>query len=218
MSSFNAFVQKTKQGNNTTPVWLGVVSPRPVGGKLNAAFCKAGIFVPAGTPVNLDGGILTPFYGWEVVSVDSSTHAITVKGNEYGIVPAENDCLVGVGSTFATTGAVAKVSSVVASGANLVITMTDDKLDSKTAGDVIVPSSATSAATSGGAIKYQPNGYLYNDIAIEVAKAGETMTEVAATGAVVDFHGEGILINRTPAAPYAAQMKVAVPNVAQVGY
>ena len=64
-----------------------------------------------------------------------------------------------------------------------------------------------------------PNGYLYNDVNmgdIDVNSTSVANYTAAASGAVVDFHGEGILIDLTPCAGYAAAMKAAVPNVIQV--
>ena len=56
------------------------------------------------------------------------------------------------------------------------------------------------------------------EAAVEGKEPGESFDYIGATGAVVVFHGEGILINRTPAAGIADLMKVAVPNVIQVEY
>lgn len=55
------------------------------------------------------------------------------------------------------------------------------------------------------------NGYLYNDVYM-----GDLETPMA-TGAVVDFHGEGLLIDRVPGrdqwALEASALKTSVPNV-----
>lgn len=222
MSSFNAFTQKSRVAGQSVPVWLGVVSPRPVGGTLTAPFQKAGILIPAGTPVYFDEAnrTIAPFAAWEVVSVNSSTHAITVKANAFGVLPAAGDYLGIVGATFATTGAAAAVSTVAAGSTDgeYVITMATAAIDGATAGQYIAWSSATSAGASGKSLANQPNGYLYNDICIDPALPGETYDSVNASGAVVDFHGEGLLINRTPGAPFAAQLKAAIPHVIQVGF
>lgn len=221
--SFNAFTQKVRgNAGQSVPVWLGVVSPRPVGGVLAEAFRKAGMLIPAGTPVCYDeaNGTITPFAAWKVVSVNSATHAITVEGNAFGVLPAAGDYLGIVGATFATTGAAAAVSTVAAgsTAGQYVITMATSAIDGATAGQYIAWSSATSAGASGKSLANQPNGYLYNDICIEPLAEGESYSYINASGAVVDFHGEGLLINRTPGAPFAAQLKVAVPNVIQVGF
>jgi len=223
MSSFNAFTQKKRTGyNGGVPVWLGIVSPRPVGGTLATAFCKEGILIPAGAPVYFDEAnkTVTPFLAWEVVSVDSSTHAITVKANDYAILPAANDFLGIVGTTFAATGAAGKASSVAAGATDgqYVITMTDGKLDGATAGSFLAASAATAVASSGASLANQPNAYLYNDVCIENLLPGESYDSKKASCAVVDFHGEGILINRTASAPFKSQMKSAVPAVIQIGY
>lgn len=221
--SFNAFTQKVRgNAGQSVPVWLGVVSPRPVGGVLAEAFRKAGMLIPAGTPVCYDeaNGTITPFAAWKVVSVNSSTHAITVEGNAFGVLPAAGDYLGIVGATFATTGAAAAVSTVAAgsTAGQYVITMATSAIDGATAGQYIAWSSATSAGASGKSLANQPNGYLYNDICIDPALAGESYDYINASGAVVDFHGEGLLINRTPGAAFAAQLKAAIPNVIQVGF
>lgn len=221
MSSYNAFTQAKTAGKGSVPVWLGVVSPRPVGGTLAEAFCKAGILIPAGAPIVFDEGgkKITPFYGWEVVSVDASTHAITVKVNDYGIVPATDDTISPVGAKFDTTGAAGKVAGVgVVADGKFVITFTDGKLDSVAAGTILTASAATGVAASGASIKYQPNAYLYSDICIEKEADGMSFESIAATGAAVDFHGEGLLVARVPYGELASQLKAAIPNVTLVGY
>lgn len=221
--SFNAFTQKVRgNAGQSVPVWLGVVSPRPVGGVLAEAFRKAGILIPAGTPVHFDEAerVITPFAAWKVVSVNTSTHAITVEASPLGVLPAAGDYLGIVGSTFAATGAAAAVSTVAAGTVEgqYVVTMATAAIDGATAGQYLAWSSATSAGASGKSLANQPNGYLYNDICIEPLLEGESYSYINASGAVVDFHGEGLLINRTPGAPFAAQLKAAIPNVIQVGF
>lgn len=54
------------------------------------------------------------------------------------------------------------------------------------------------------------NGYLYNDIYVEVQPEGE---DFFATGAIVMHHGEGLLIDRTDFAEYAEQLQAAIPGV-----
>ena len=223
MSSFNAFTQKVHaNAGQSVPVWLGVVSPRPVGGILTAPFRKAGILIPAGTPVyyNEAAGTIAPFAAWEVVSVDSTNHVITVKASALGVLPAANDYLGIVGATFAATGAAGKVSAVApaATAGQYDFTIATSALDGVTAGQYLAWSSAESAGSSGKSLANQPNGYLYNDICIDPLFAGESYESINASGAVVDFHGEGLLIKRTPGAPFAAQLKSAIPNVVQVGF
>ena len=73
-------------------------------------------------------------------------------------------------------------------------------------------------APTSGAVP-APNGYLYNDIylgGIEVTAATIADKTAAASGAVVDFHGEGLLVELTPCAGIEKAMKAAVPNVIQV--
>lgn len=129
--SFNAFGSKATQIGGHTPVWLGTVAPRPKGGVI-AGVSGANILIPAGTPVQLANGTITPvgYYA---------------------------------GSTYKKN---------------------------------------TSAT---------PNGYLYNDVYMA------DLESPVATGAVVDFHGEGLLISRVPGrdqwALETSALKTAIPNV-----
>lgn len=219
MKSFNAFGSKSTSFGGNTPIWLGVVSPRVTGAALLAKFVKAGRLYPAGSPVEVKNdangqpvaGILV---AWQVVSVDSTDHIITIKANRYGIAPVADDILSPIGATFATTGAAGKVSSIVAgsTAGTYDVTMSDGKLDGVSANSYITYSAATAVAASGASIAVQPNGYLYNDIRFE-AELGENP---GATAAIVDFHGEGLFIDRTPSADFAAMLKAAVPNVIQI--
>lgn len=216
MNSFNVFTQKSKTIGGNVPVWLGTVAPVVAGGTLVAKWCKAGVLIPAGTPVHYNDAerAITPLAMWEVVSVDASAHAITIKAGT--VAPEVNDVLTPVGATFDTTGAAGKVASVAAAAnGNIVVTMTSSQLDSMTPGKVL-SLAAGNAAASGASLAFKPNAYLYNDICIESLEAGQEADSIAASGAVVRFHGEGILIDRTPAAGFAAQMAAAVPGVAQI--
>lgn len=217
MSSFNAFTQKnTKVGGNVA-IWCGVVSPLPVGGTLASAYAKAGAYIPAGSAIHYDAveKAIYPFLTWEIVSKDTSAHTLTVKPNAYGILPEVDSYMGVVGAKFDTTGAAEKVNAVaLGEGGNIVVTFNSTNIESAaTAGKFIALSSATAAGGSGKSLAHQPNAYLYNDIRID---GNAEYTEVAASGAVVKFHAEGILIDRTPCAPFAEQMAVAVPNVCQI--
>ena len=53
-----------------------------------------------------------------------------------------------------------------------------------------------------------PNGYLYNDVYI-----GTLGQNDAATGAIVMYHAEGLLINNTAFADKADELQAAIPNV-----
>lgn len=211
-SSFNAFGGSSKVYGGHTPIWLGTVAPVVRGGKFADEYIVKGALYPAGTPVNLANGIIKPLVAMEVVSVAASTHAVTVKKDASGVLPNANDILSIVGATFTTASAAAKVSSVVDNGETAVITFASSQFDTISVGSVITFSAASSAASSGAVIADAPNGYLYNDVYMGDIENDEY---AGATGAVVDFHGEGILIDRTPAAAMAAAMKVAVPNVMQ---
>ncbi|MBR5414183.1 MAG: hypothetical protein IK114_14325 [Fibrobacter sp.] len=225
-SSFNAFGSAAKTiGQSHVPVWLGVVTPVPVGGTLASDFARANFLLGAGAAVKLANKILTPFVGFEVVSFtagDGTTvtkDTIVVKPAVFGgvvIAPAVDDVIQKLGATFAATGKAAVVtdSELLTSGDNKgcyeVKVAHSATIDTPSAGDVIT-FSAAEAAGSSKSIAVIPDGYLYNDI-----YTGELNENVAATGAVVKFHSEGLLVELTPAAAVKAQMAAAVPGVLQV--
>lgn len=218
-ASFNYIGGSRIRGDaGSVPVWLGTVSPHPVGGTLAPKYAVPGAFIPAGTPINLTDRVITPFVGWEVVSVEDSSHAVTVKAGNLAFLPDPDDCIGVVGDSFPATGAAAKLASVAAAETpgQYVFTFADANLDTVTAGKILTPSAASAAGASGNAIAAVPNAYLYNDIRIPVAETGETFEDTAATGAAVMFHGEGILIDRTPGAGVKELLKTAIPNVIQV--
>lgn len=227
-SSFNAFGASRKEyGNPSVPVWLGKVRAVPVGGSLASAYLHKGALYAAGTPVQLDGKTLKVFIGFVVTAFsagDGSTtpnDTITIKPYVAGgatILPATNDFIQKVGATFATTGKAAKVVSVAAGaieGTYDVAVAHSATVDTPQAGDIITFSAATAAGSS-KSIAVIPNGYLYNDIYLGDIDVTNEMA--GASGAVVMYHGEGILINRTPAAAVKALMAAAVPGVLQVNY
>ena len=224
-SSFNAFGSESIETNQShMPIWLGVVGPVPVGGTLDKAYAKPGFLLGAGAPVNLTDKIITPFIAWKVVSTstaDSNT-IIKVEAAEFGgaeIIPAEGDFVQKVGATFAATGKAAAVASVEAltgdDAGKYNITVATANIDSVSAGNYLAISAATAAGT-GKSLKAQPNGYLYNDIYFGNLGGSANDYTLAATGAVVMFHHDGLLVELTPSAPFKDAMKAAVPNVLQV--
>ena len=224
-SSFNAFGSESLETNQShIPVWLGVVGPVPVGGTLDKAFAKPGFLLGAGAPVNLTNKIITPFVAWEVVSntASGSNSVIVVKAAEFGgveIAPAADDLDQKVGATFAATGKAAVVASVSAltgeDAGKYEITVVTVNIDSVSAGDFIALSAATTAG-NGKSLKNQPNGYLYNDIYFGNLGGSANEYTLAATGAVVMYHHDGLLVELTPSAPFKDAMKAAVPGVLQV--
>ena len=226
-SSFNAFGSASiNAGQSHVPVWLGFVGPVPVGGTLDKAYAKKGFFLRAGAPVNLTGKIIKPFFAWEVVSftagdgttVTKDTIVVKPVGN---VAPAVGDMIQKVGSTFAATGKAAEVtdSALLTSGDNAgcyeVKVAHSATVDSVNAGDSIALSAAAAAGSS-KSLANQPNGYLYNDIYFGDLEGDADTYTIAATGAVVMYHHEGLLVELTPSAPVKAQMKAAVPGVLQV--
>lgn len=214
MSSYNVYSNMAVEVGDSIPVWLGVVSPKPVGCKLNASFAVAGAFYPAGSPIQVKNGIATPFGGYSVVSATAADTNTVINVIPFGSAgaPTTSSMLMKVGANFAATGKAWNPDAVaLQENGSYNITVATAGIDAVSAGDVIAESSATSEG-SGKSLAVKPNCYLYNDVAIDPAIAGANGS-ICASCAVVDFHGEGLLINRTPASFVAGQMKVAVPNV-----
>lgn len=228
-SSFNAFGSESSEiGQSHVPVWLGMVGPVPVGGTLKKDYARKGFLLGAGAPVNLTGKVITPFVGYEVVAFTGATGSeandtIVVKPADFGgvkIAPAAEDILQKVGATFDATGAARAVvsSTLITEGANAgcytVLIAHSANLGTLEAGDVLTPSAGTAGA-SGKSIAVKPNGYLYNDIYFGALDGDKDAYTLAATGAVVMYHHEGLLVELTPSAPVKAQMAAAVPGVYQ---
>lgn len=205
MLSFNAYGTGSKEfEKGHKPVWLGTVAPHAVGGVLAEKFRVQGLHLPAGTPVNLTAGVIKPVLVFEIKSVATASSAvtgITIDPSAYGVTPTTSDKLklVASGSAVAITAVAPNATD--SSLLDITVALTGA---TEGAAVALVPYGETTAAT--------PNGYLYNDIYL-----GD-LSEANATGAVVDFHGEGLLIDFTPAAFMKAAMKSAVPNVIQVEF
>ena len=228
-SSFNAYGSEAREiGQSHVPVWLGPVTPVPVGGTLASAFLKKGLLLGAGSPVNLSEKVITPFVSWEVVSMEtvSTDDVIVIKPAVLGgveILPAVGDFIQKVGATFGATGKAAAVTAVTAltgdaAGKYSVTVLHSATIDSVSAGNRIALSSAAAAGSS-KSLKVQPNSYLYNDIYLgnlDDSEAAVTAKTIAATGAVVKFHKTGLIVDLTPSAEVKALMAAAVPGVLQV--
>lgn len=211
-SSFNAYGSESNEmGQSHVPVWLGTVAPHAVGGMLNTAFLKKGLRIPAGTGVNLTAGVINPLLTYVVKAVN--TGVITIDPKEYGFTPAVGEYLFLVNAdSFASNGSPVAITAVAANAANSALLDVTVAIEGVAVGSVVA-----FAPTSGAAPA--PNGYLYNDIylgGIEVTAATIADKTAAASGAVVDFHGEGLLVELTPCAGIEKAMKAAVPNVIQV--
>lgn len=216
MGTYNSYFSKTLKFGEETPIWLGVVSPMAVGGNLASGFAKAGAFIPAGTPMKLASGVATPYVFFNVlgVSTSGSDTIITVKSNLGAVAPKTSDFLMKVGATFAATGTAWNPDSVAANATDAEaydITVATASIVTVAEGDVLGYSSAV-AEGSGKSLKDVPNCYLHKDVAIDPAYFAE-MSNIAASCALVNAHGEGLLINRTVGAPLAAQLKAAIPTV-----
>ena len=108
-SSFNAFGSEANEiGQSHVPVWLGVVTPVPVGGVLAKAYALKGLLLSAGAPVKLAEKVITPFIGFEVVAYTGAGASDTydtvvvkpVKLGDIEIAPAADDVLMKVGATL----------------------------------------------------------------------------------------------------------------------
>ena len=217
-SSFNAFGSASKDiSQSHVPVWLGTVSPHAVGGTIATAFLKKGLHLPAGTAVNLNDKVITPFITFKVKAntAGTNTYVLTldpVDAAAYGYVPAVGDYLQLVdNSAFGSNGNAVAITAVAPNGTDASLIDVTVNINAA-AGKCVVLNFASSKIAV-------PNGYLYNDVYMgDIDVNATTVSEytAAASGAVVDFHGEGILIDLTPCAVYAAAMKAAVPNVIQV--
>ncbi len=225
-SSFNSFGSASNEiGQSHIPVWLGVVTPVPVGGTLDKAYVKKGFFLGAGAPVELTGKIIKPFFAWEVVAFNAgdgtsvTTDSIIIKAAP--TLPAVGDFIQKVASAFTSTGKAAEVASIdlLTSGDNAgcyeVKVAHSATVDSVSAGDAISLSSAAAAGSS-KSLAVKPNGYLYNDIYLGDLDGDADSFTIAATGAVVRYHHEGLLVELTPSSAVKAQMAAAVPGVLQV--
>lgn len=205
MVSFNAYGTSSKEyGQMNKPIWLGTVAPHTVGGVLGSNFRVKGLHLPAGTPVNLAAGVIKPVLVLEIkaVATESTTvTGITIDPRIYNVMPTTSDKmkLVASGSAVAITGVAANATDPNLVDVTIALTGAEEG-----AAVALLPSGESSMASA--------NGYLYNDINL-----GD-LDEANATGAVVDFHGEGLLIDFTPAAYMKAAMKSAVPTVVQVEF
>ena len=217
-SSFNAFGSALNEvGQSHVPVWLGTVAPHAVGGTIATAFLKPGLHLPAGMAVNLNDKVITPFITFKVKAntAGTNTYVLTldpVDASAYGYIPKVGDYLQLVGdSAFSSNGNATAITAVAPNATDPSLIDVTVNINA-TAGKSLVLNFASSKIAV-------PNGYLYNDVYmgdIEVNSTTVGEYTAAASGAVVDFHGEGILIDLTPCAGYAAAMKAAVPNVIQV--
>lgn len=224
-SSFNAYGRTKKEyGTLHIPIWLGTVTRVPVGGTLASDYVKPNLLIPAGSPINITDKVITPFVAFEVVSFTadaSGDDTIVIKPAAFGDVdflPEVGDLIQKLGSSFDATGKAAVVKTVTAltgsdAGKYSVTVAHSATIDTPSAGNLIVISSATSAGSS-KSIAVKPNAYLYHDIWL--GDLDPTAEDTFATGAAVMYHPEGILIDRTSGAAIADALAAAIPGVLQV--
>lgn len=200
-SSFNAFGVSNKQYGGIVPVWCGVVSPLPIGGSLASGYVKRGLLIPAGTPINIASGVITPAIVYKVKAASSGV--ITVDPSAYGaFVPEVGMYAKLIGNSFSSASGTA-ITAVAPNSDDASLLDITVAINSVSAGASIIVSVGTNVV---------PNAYLYNDILIE----DEALINAGASGAAVVAHNEGILIDRTVGAGIATAMAAAVPNVIQV--
>lgn len=225
-SSFNAYGRSNSEyGPLHIPIWLGIVKRIPVGGTLDEDYNIAGALYPAGTPIQIKDKVITPFVGFKVTaysaggSEDTSSTITILPNTDFGgeILPEVGDLIQKLGATFAATGKAAAVTGVTAltgdDAGKYAVTVAKGAIDSLSAGNYVVFSAAESAGSS-KSIAVQPNAYLFHDIWL--GNLDVSADDTFATGAAVMYHPEGILIDRTPAAPFKELLAAAVPGVLQV--
>ena len=117
-----------------------------------------------------------------------------------------------LGTNFTTKGKAYKPSKVARNASDPTLydlSFTESQLGTLAEGDVLVEGASEGASVAPAAV---PNGYLYNDICLNDIDV--TDESACATGAVVKFHGEGLLIDRNPAgALLADRLQSLIPNV-----
>ena len=220
-SSFNAFGRSRKEyGSTNIPVWLGTVTPIPRGGVLKKEYIVPGQLIPAGTPVSIDdNNQIVPLATYTVIEVVSSTAFILRPS----FILAPNDPSLLKDSGFLIENLESFSDAASPESTNQMVNVEkygerDYKIRTMTevgftVGDEFAFINRDKIAPIGA------NAYLYNDICLGDIDTSEEEKEAgiaSATGAVVMFHAEGILIDRTPAAPFAQAMAKAVPHVLQV--
>jgi len=206
-SSFNAFGKFALNGGGHTPIWLGTVSPLAIGGTLDRNYLAKGALYPAGTPVYLADKVITPVIAVEVTN--AADGVLTIDAREFGGIALDTTWKV------ATIGADGKVGIAAASAITAIaVNASDSNLIDVTTAATAEAGASVALVPAAASADVTPNGYLYNDIWL--GDIDVTDESAGATGAVVNHHPEGILIDRTPARGIAAAMAAAVPYVQQI--
>lgn len=208
--SFNTYGNKRWEVNSGIPVWCGKVRPVTLGGTLASEYVVEDALYRAGTPVHLSAdthGVITPLISFTVVSGDGTTAVIRPNG---GTLPYVGLVLTKLGASFSATGASYAITAVTASASedNAYEVTFGTSLGTLSKDDILVEGASEGASA---APKVTPNGYLYNDIC--TSDIDPALGNASATGAVVKFHGEGLLIDRTSGAGMAELLQSLIPNV-----
>ena len=199
MSTRNTFGTKKNSFGGNIPIWLGRPVPKAIGGTLAEAYVKEGAFYPAGTPLNDSRRILTLFLTYEVVSVSGNDITLLAPG----YAPKVGDKLQTINGSWESRADAITVTSVKKSSDNKCVI----------GGEIASGASVAASAILIEKSDLVPTGYLGHDIDL-----GELDLEEGAyaTGDIVVMHRDGILIDRTPAAPIRDLMAATVPGVIQV--
>lgn len=193
-SSFNAFGQTNKVYGASTPVWLGTVSPTAIGGVLAEEYCFPGAFYPAGTPVRLENKVITPVAYVDITPIQEGSIYLVHEG---GAIPTPGWKVL----CFGNNGGKISASSILA------VKKVSGGYEITVEGKLSLPTCALSPDEDVAV----PTHYLYNDIFM-----GDIDENAAASGSCVNFHGEGILIDRTPGVYAAEYLQECIPHVAQI--
>ncbi len=200
--NYGVYGSESKSFGGTFPVWKHIDNEgiEDNGGafKVVSSFATeypTGTIIPAGTPVNLTGGILTILPTYELAADIAATDTV-VKFKAAGVArPLKSgQFLMPAPATVGTSGTAVAATTVAYNATTNTYDVTivaDAWGHTAKAGDIYVGTTAT-AAGSGKYILTTPTGLLRREVYIG---AGATV----ATGASV-FHGN-ILVDRIPPMP-----------------
>lgn len=199
--NYGVYGSESKSFGGTFPVWKHIDNEgiEDNGGtfKVVSSFATeypTGTIIPAGTPVNLTGGVLTILPTYEVTDIYAATVATVVKVKAAGVakVPVAGDIIMLAPAAVGTTGTAVAITGVALASGKYELTVGAAAFGSGVAlavGDILV---GASEAGSGKKILTVPTGLLRREVYIG---AGATV----ATGASV-FHGN-VLVDRIPPMP-----------------
>lgn len=200
--NYGVYGSESKSFGGTFPVWKHIDNEgiEDNGGtfKVVSSFATeypTGTIIPAGTPVNLTGGVLTVLPTYELAADIIATDTVVLFKAAGAALPLKSgQFLMPAPATVGTTGTAVAATTVAynATTNQYEVTIVADAWGhTAKAGDIFVGTTAT-AAGSGKSILTIPTGLLRREVYIG---AGATV----ATGASV-FHGN-VLVDRIPPMP-----------------